>query len=391
MKPKFTAALIALALWGPLFLFCGLTSVLIAEMWVRGFVPVQNVCYTHDPILGDTRCPNQTTYGYVETGYSNILRTNHLGFHDVDRLPEKSASKLRILYFGDSLTSGVGVPVDDTIPSVVERALNAAPNPAPAEVLNMAPAEDSTVAQLLVFQRIGKQYHPDVVVCHFMCDFSDNIFETHQRTRSPYFLLTKDDSLEFIPPVPVDLTTPAERLKRSSMLVRLLANKLLASTFYSDLSRLKDWMRSGWPLSASHAQGQGPPGSAHQRVYDLLSDKSWPLTMRILKEFKKEAEDVGAVFIMIDGCPFLPHTAGKYTNKDLERFCETEGIPYIPVYEEYQGLKDNDLSKAYLLGDGHPTAAGNQRLGETVANKLNIVLANTGAWMGLGAKRGGND
>jgi hypothetical protein len=324
------------------------------------------------------RCPNQKTYGYAEKGYSNILLTNSEGFHDIERSKQKKQNTLRIHIYGDSLISGVGVPVDKTIPSLIETYLNKYYFPIPIESLNVATAEDSTCAQLLAYQLIGKQYSPDVVICYFMCDFSDNIFETHQRTRSPYFTLSPDNSLVFVPPVPVDLTTPVERLKRSSLLVRLLANKLLASKFYQDILQVKDAIPSAYlqkKKEKTTKNGDQPqPNAAKLRIEKLLTEKAWPLTIHLLQEFKMEAEKDGAFFVLVDGKRFTPNTAGKYTNQDLKQFCIGNKILYIPIYEEYEALKKDNPNKNYFLKDGHPTALGNEMLSKKLTDKLAIEL-----------------
>jgi hypothetical protein len=369
---------IVLLMWASFFVVDLFIACSLAEVWTRLFIPVQNICYYHDPVLGDMRCPEQETYGYVEPGYSNILRTNSLGFHDLERSIEKSEQKIRFQYYGDSLISGVGVPCEKTIPSLVERNLNRIYPSLKVEVFNMAPAEDSTASQLLAYQNIGKAYSPDVVICHFMCDFRDNIFETHQRTRSPYFVFDKGNNLKFAPPVPVDMTTPVQRLKKSSLLVRHMANKLLASKFYHDLNTLKNNLRSF--RFTNQKDDQVPEIKKYiqpthkQLVEQILSTKSWPLTMRIIEEFRREVEKDGGHFILVDGKHFQPHTAGKYSNENLARFCKANDITYIPVFEEYQALKKAPPEKKYFLKDGHPTSLGNETLSKVVADKLNPQL-----------------
>jgi len=376
-----------LLLWICFLFFDILIACSIAEIWTRLFIPVQNICYNHDPELGDMRCPNQKTYGYVEKGYSNILLTNSEGFHDIERSKQKNQNTLRIHIYGDSLISGVGVPIDKTIPSLIETYLNKFSFPIPIESLNVATAEDSTCAQLLAYRLIGRKYSPDVVICYFMCDFRDNIFETHQRTRSPYFTLSSDNNLVFVPPVPVDLTTPVERLKRSSLLVRLFANKLLASKFYQDIQGIKDSISSGQLLkkkekSSTYGDVSGLV-DAKLRTEKLLTEKAWPLTILLLQEFKREAEKDGAFFVLVDGKRFTPNTAGKYTNQDLKQFCIGNKILYIPIYEEYEALKtDDNPDKNYFLKDGHPTAMGNEMLSRMLTDKLATKLneALRGEW-----------
>ncbi len=346
----------------------------IGEIWVRLFIPVQNVCYEHDRILGDMNCPNQRSYGYVEKGYSNILETNSLGFHDVERTRKKKEGTLRIHIYGDSLVGGIGVPTEDTIPSQLEQYLNKTHFPLPVEILNMASAEDSTCAELLTFRTFGVHYSPDVVILSFGADFRDNIFETHQRTRSPYFTLGPDNNLVFVPPIPVDMNSPIEKLKKDSMLVRLLANKVLYSKLYHDIMRIKNKI----VFSESKALSTGKTEESKQAQQDsykkfietALTKKAWPVTMRMLQIFKKEVEEAGGTFMIYDYIRFTPNIAGTYSNEDLKLFCRDNNIPYIRIYEEFEAIKKDKLHEKYILKDGHPTSLGNAMLAKILGDKL---------------------
>ncbi|GEM_PF-5092988 len=347
-----------LLLWSLFICIDFLIAAGVAELWTRIFIPVDNTCYYHDPVMGDRFCPNQETYGYVEKGYSNIFRSNSQGFHDIERTKEKKKNTLRIHFYGDSLTTAEGVPIQYTIPSLVEKYINETNPRIPVEVLNMASAEDSTAAEYITYKYIGKDYSPDIVICYFMSDFQDNIIETHKRTRSPYFEITDDNSLRFIKPVPVDMSSFTEKLKRSSLLLRLLANKFYASKIYNDFLTYKDNILTKKKIKNT------------VQKENIIAKKTYPLTIRILSEFKKDVEANGAKFIIVDGVEFKDNISDFYTNKDLENFCRKNNMIYIPVYKEYGSLRKSDSPIKYFFSDGHPTKSGNEYLSKIITRKL---------------------
>jgi len=312
-------------------------------------------------------CPEQETYGYVEKGYANIFVTNSLGFHDIERSKEKKAESLRIHIYGDSLTAAAGVPINKTIPYLIETYINQNHPETTTEVFNMASAEDSTCAEFLTYQLIGKDFSPDVVILYFMNDFHDNIFETHQRTRSPYYKTGSDGNLVFIPPIPVDVSNPWEQFKRRSLLYRLMANKFLGSKLYHDLEQHKEALLSYIKANNDKKNNHISPTETRHK---FLRDKAWPITLRLLQEFKLEVEKTGAEFILVDGYPITPKTSGGYTNKIFEKFCSDNSISYIPMYIEYLEMRDGPNKTKYFLQDSHPTSLGNEKLSEFLTKKL---------------------
>ena len=343
----------------------------ISELWIRLFIPVKNICYYHDPVLGDMFCPNQRTYGYVEKGYANIFINNSLGFHDIERSKINKKDVLRIHIYGDSMIAGAGVPIKKTIPSLLELYLNEKSPPMPVEAVNMASAEDSTGSELLTYQHIGKKFSPDVVIVYFMDDFHDNIFETHPRTRSPFFKLTPGGKLIFMPPIPVNTSSPWERFKRWSRLYRLMANKFLASKFYNTFTeKMRSFSFSQLDVPDQARKKMTPL----EKRYQILREKAWPLTTALLKKFKQEVTNHGAQFILVDGVPITHTSAGGYMNSDVEEFCRENSILYIPMYKEYETFKTGRDHSRYFFEDSHPTARGNEVLTRILAEKLKPVL-----------------
>ena len=343
----------------------------ISEAWTRLFIPVKNICWEMDEKLGIIRCPNQRTYGYVENDYSNILITNSHGFHDIERNKVKDPGTYRIHVYGDSIIAGEGVQIKDTIPSLLEIHLNSEDFPYKFEVFNMS-SVDSTNAELITYEKIGAGYYPDLVVCYFMDDFDDNIIDTHSKVYYPYYELDEGGELVYIPPVLKDTSTLWERFKKSSSLYRLLANKLLESKLYHNMTELGEKLLYYSRKLIESGDAIEDPSEWRRKI---LIQKSWPLTLRVIELFRDEVEKNGSKFVLVDGKIFNDLNVGTvYSNKDLEAFCKQKNINYIPVYDLHDKLMFSSNKSEYFFKDNHPTHLGNKELSLVLAEGIRKIL-----------------
>ncbi len=340
------------------------------ELLVRQFIPTMNVCYDVDETIGVIFCPNQETYGYVENEYVNVFRTNSSGFHDHEYPMAKSAETLRIHMYGDSMIQGKGVPIDDSLPKIIERQVLDSGLFPKVEVMNMASGDDSTSCQIVTYEEIGRGYSPDVVICYFDDDFGDNIIEVSGVDYSPYHRIAENGDLEVVPPVLKDTSTPWERFKRSSLLYRLYANKLFESRFYHDLKSINKSVAG--LLHSSEADASVLKARSHgETVKALCVSKSWPLTLRLIEHFNYIVKQDNREFILVDGLTFNDNFVGEtYTNKDLEAFCMDRNINYLAAYPKHRELNTDKNRRDYFFRDNHPTSLGNEKISAYVAQKL---------------------
>lgn len=346
----------------------------ISEVWIRYFIPTKNICYVSDPKIGPRFCPNQKTYGYVEKGYSNILMTNSLGFHDHERARGKPSDTYRIQIYGDSMIQGYCVPRDSTIPILMERYLNSQGLPLKFEVFNMAPGDDGTSAQIMTYQEIGRSFKPDLVIGYFMDDFPDNVMQIHGRTYSPYHKINQNGELVYVPPVPKDTSTLWERFKQTSLFYRLLANKFLESKLYFEMVRLEKNVFSYIKGIGSNNPGSPKKDYATARK-EICIKEGWPLTLGLIKYFEEQVEEGGAKFVLVDGEEFYEVNVGSvYSNRDLADYCLKNGISYIPGYEKYAHLKSSGNHQKYFFKDEHLTVAGNEEVAKFVGEKIKELL-----------------
>ena len=347
----------------------------ISEGWIRLFIPVKNICYVIDDKIGVKFCPNQKTYGYVEKGYKSIFVTNNLGFHDIDRNSEKSSGSYRMQMYGDSFVQGAGVARAETIPSLVEKALNSRDSSMKFEVMNMATGEDGTSPELLTYEEIGKNFNPDIVILYFRDDFPDNVMQIHGRGFSPYHKIDSNGQLVYIPPAPKDVAPLWETFKKSSMLYRLLANKILESKNYNDFLKIKQELLHTVSNTVSSSQTKNKKSYEEIRK-TICINESWPLTLRLIQSFKDQAEKNGSHFILVDGQELHNINVGAvYSNKDLEDFSRTNHINYIPSYKKHSELSKSENTQRYTLRDSHLTALGNKEMSVFLADEIRTFFA----------------
>ncbi len=95
------------------------------------------------------------------------VRINSDGLRD-DEHPRERTGARRLVFLGDSLTFGWGVPQDETFAALLERRLSES---APTEVLNFGIGNYNTSQETALFLEKGLAYRPDeVVVFYFVND-----------------------------------------------------------------------------------------------------------------------------------------------------------------------------------------------------------------------------
>lgn len=352
-------------------MFDGFVALCVGELWVRSFIPVNNICWYIDNKIGARYCPNQRTYGYVEKGYSNIFITNSLGFHDIERTIEKEKGVYRIQIYGDSMVGGTQVKIDETVNAYVERYLNSLNLPYSVEVINMAAGDESTSSEIMTYKEVGKQFNPDMVLCYFMNDFPENVFETHRKEHIPYHKIDQNGKLQYTPPVPKDTKTLFERFKRTSHMYRLTTNKILMSKAYHNLKEVKRTISDSFKKRKSTVTKKDNCFSSKNVYQDTMINTCWPLTLRLIEHFSEISENDGAKFILVDGMEFTDSTVARwYSNSDFQKLLSKKGIHYIPIYPIDSELRKPLNRAKYVFKDNHFNNLGNERIGLELAKKL---------------------
>lgn len=173
--------------------------------------------------------------GWVRTGeFTTRVDFNAHGLRERELPLAKPSGTERVLVLGDSFVQGAEVPVEATMPRVLERLLNARPG-APVESINAGVGGFGTSEEYLLLQHLGLQYQPDVVVLVFYLgnDVTNNGFRlkgSPSERSKPFFVLESGNrlrQLSFRASRPDELTWK-ETLRRESLLFGVLDTGLLS-------------------------------------------------------------------------------------------------------------------------------------------------------------------
>lgn len=257
-----------------------------------------------DPVYGSSHIPGQAGYWTkgVEPSYVKI---NSKGFRGPDRPYEKPPGVYRIVIIGDSYIEAFSVPFEKTLSNVLEEDLRS--RGYPLEVVPLGMSNFGTAQELLLLEREGLRYHPDLVVLAFSHnDPSNNHPKLHWDTDRPYFRLAADGTLERIP---FHLESKSRGAIRDFM-----RRRLRIYTFFP--RRVREAVRN---VRNRHPKDYiENPYQAYQ-LYPTASDplgrEAWELTFALLREFRRKTEAEGAEFALLD-IPFR----GQVTRRLWEEF-----------------------------------------------------------------------
>ena len=112
------------------------------------------------------------------------VRINSDGLRDREHAIQKSEGTLRIAVLGDSYVEGMNVPLEKTVPAVLERELSscAAPGHRQVEVINFGVSGYGTARELLTLREHVWKYDPDIILLAF---YTGNDFFNNYRALNP--------------------------------------------------------------------------------------------------------------------------------------------------------------------------------------------------------------
>jgi len=120
--------------------------------------------------------PNTKSYLKGTSARWFHLETNSLGLRDSEHNFDKSQGTFRVLLLGDSMSMAEGVELEETYIKRFESITNKkCPNDR-VETINAAIRGYGTDQELVLYQRIGRKFDPDLVILAFFegNDFKDN-------------------------------------------------------------------------------------------------------------------------------------------------------------------------------------------------------------------------
>ena len=164
--------------------------------------------WTYDATKGWFHAPHSSGRVYMGGPDSGDVRINGLGLRGPEIERRKPPGVPRVLVFGDSFVFGIGVDEDHDFTSRLQARL-AETSPRGCEVVNMGVSGYSTDQELLLFQELGAELAPDLVILVATDnDFAGNGADfAYGRYYKPFFELRPDGA-------PWLRNTPVPRLSR---------------------------------------------------------------------------------------------------------------------------------------------------------------------------------
>ena len=145
-------------------------SLAVAELFARAFFEErqsahQELLIEYDPYLGWRKIPN-TIGTFATDEYQTTEKINSKGIRGPEYGYTKHPNEFRILVLGDSFAEGYTVDFQDLFSEVLKRQLNDRQDRY-FEVTNTGTAGYSTDQELILFQREGRKYNPDLTIILF--------------------------------------------------------------------------------------------------------------------------------------------------------------------------------------------------------------------------------
>jgi SGNH hydrolase-like domain, acetyltransferase AlgX len=343
----------------------------------------------YDELLGWTLQPDAVGENRGRE-FRHEIRTNSDGFRDDEFPAGRDPAKRRIVLLGDSFGMGWGVRRNEMLASRLESAL---PH---TEVINLSVAGYGTDQEVLLYERDGARYAPDLVMLLFVVG---NDLENNSRVsrlyRKPYFLPDGDGIALHDVPVPYTVIRSEKvPVTRSPFPVHdwLDAHSALYAFAFQELAGI-DLLRERWEESGRlHRQiavfGR-PQTDILRRTPPPGIEAAWWVTDRLLLRFRDDVRKAGAIPLVVivpshlqvypeiwnDACRELHFNPADFDvllpNRHLVAFCGREGIPVLDLLPDLREAAGTSLP-LYFHTDPHWTAEGHRRATEALAAYLRL-------------------
>lgn len=300
--PRVLVAALALLLVGAL-----------CEGLVRFFNLEEPRFIEHDPVYGTFHIPDQRGW-WTKPVKPAYIEINSRGFRGPVRPYEKPPGLERIVIIGDSYIEAFAASYEETLGHQLEESLRAKGRN--VEVIALGVSNFGTAQEILLLEREGLRYQPDLVVLAFAHnDPTDNYRKLSRDTDRPYFRLKADGSLERLP--------YHMRSKTRGPVRDWMRRNLRIFTFFP--RHVRDSLRviRGKVGKASPWGTHGPLESYQFYASTATPEgkEAWAVTLELIKEFRRLTEAAGARFVLMD-IPFRYQVTEAEWEILLERYPE---------------------------------------------------------------------
>lgn len=357
------------------------------EVGVRMLHLVPATFFEPDPLIGTRLIPGQRGWWtQEELEFRTPVQINREGFRDVDHAKDKPASVTRILIVGDSFIEAMQVPLESTVARRLEAALNA--DGQQFEVISMGISGFGTAGELLLYERFGRAYKPDIVILNF---YAGNDVRNNSPTLEPGLppVYASDGSVARI----VAPKKPREKgffgrvlawshsyrfirkriINQNPQLAGILVGMGLLSAKALDRIPFVD----GVPVDYWVFAKNGGPQAAQW-------EEAWRTTEGLLDRFRSTVERDGARFMMsiatlrervypdswnaiLKAYPAMQKVEWDLAAPEarVQRWCQERNVACVALMPKF--LEQRDSTRLHWVHDGHWTEAGHALAAQTLA------------------------
>jgi lysophospholipase L1-like esterase len=286
------------------------------------------------------------------------MSINALGFRGREIPVRKPEGAFRILFLGDSITLGGGVPEESIFVDRVGHALAAIPAPS-YEVINAGVGGVGLMEEEQLLKAAGMEVQPDLVVlCWYLND-------ARPPAGFPEEYVYRNPAIKWI--------NEQEFLKRSYLvgfvydsIRRIIVNRQLHQMDKDDL--MFQWtdafVRGKWVRDPNEFERL--INLARYDFGDAWNDGSVDWMGRKIRELREFSEERGARFVVV-AFPAQPQAYALFDSpfidkpqRELAEFCKAQGIPFFDLLPLLRQRKSEPLyfDNCHFTPHGHAVVAG---------------------------------
>jgi len=328
---------------------------LIAEIFVRVFIPSSDQLWETDQYIGMKLKPNNEGY-WISSEYKTLVKTNSDGFRDREYSIEKPVDTYRIVVLGDSYTEALQVDFEKTFHELLEQKEN-------VEIISFGVSGQGTAQHYLTLKNYAQKYQSDLVIDMFLVgnDIHDNSFELNQRKDRPYFDLDENKNLiegtEF---------TQGGDIRSSWIKTIVMENSKLCSLLFKSVYKI-------FSVSEACPSEYG----IYMKKYNENWENAWEITEKTLQEINKESSEF--LIVVLDNTLLTYQTSTvacdyeldpQHPNDKIKEICEQNEFNCLHLTLIFKENYEKTGKTGHWEKDGHWNEIGHQWAADAIFDKL---------------------
>ena len=348
-----------------------------------------------DRVVGWKLVPNLqwvwTGYYWYARDFSVPVKTNSLGFRDLEREFQKSPDKIRIALIGDSFVEALQVPFEKTAGHLLEEKLNSLTakrhleKPARYEVLNFGISSFGVGQYLLTFEQYALKFRPNYV---FLFAGQKHMERTVKRYEEGHFEATKGRQLWVRPTFRLEGGALVHEAAENFDEFARIQQKLMETEFQgARITRRKPglfiapWFQNVWRIGETYLmnplmefqrkvlnQNKSSEGTPRGPISDL-DGQIVALNLKIIEELGRKVNEIGGRVIIVSDVSRNSEYGSEILSTTVEEFCREKGLGYIPLGDYLYEAKKRGINWRWAH-DAHFNEKGNEIFADSMYHWL---------------------